>query len=165
MGDENASAAGGSMDLGGLQIPGTGENTGDNASAVAGSASEKTIKERKTRSDAGQPRGSRKATVTQGVPLIPPEAFAKLYSPDIWGKVLTSPADAIAAVTGSKIWEVTKEEREMLGATGSVAAQCFAISDPRYLALSLCLIGLIDVYATRAAMYYAEKKKQKKDEK
>jgi hypothetical protein len=92
-----------------------------------------------------------------------------LYDPKIWAKALSAPGDAMAAITGKKHWEISEKERETLGATGAIAAQCFAVSDPRYLALSLALITLLDVYGIRIAKDVAEAKikreeaKKKKD--
>ncbi len=160
MADENNSA-----DLGGLNIHGNNPDSGTNPAGAAGSASAEVIKERKKRSDIGKPRGSRTGTGNAGVSslsTLTPQAFAALYDEKLWARVLASPADAAAAVTGAKEWELSEEERTTLGKTGSVAAQCFAVSDPRYLALSLAIICLSDIYAVRFVMWKARRDAEKK---
>lgn len=148
--------------LGGLQIlPSGGAPPGVGAPPNPPTAAEAVVSQRKTRADAGKPRGPRAAAASGSVSPISSEVFAKLYSPEIWGKVAAAPADAICFATGDKTWEVTKEEKETLGITGSVAAQCFAVTDPRWLAASLFLLTIVEVYATRAAIYYRKKKEEK----
>lgn len=154
-----------SPDLGGLNIHGNNPDSGTSPAGASGSASSAVIKERKERSDKGKPRsaggGKSGASVSSLSPLTP-QAFAALYDEKLWSRVLSSPADAAAAVTGSKTWKLSDEERETLGKTGSVAAQCFAVADPRYLALSLAIICLSDIYAVRFVMWKAERDAEKK---
>jgi len=149
--------------LGGLILPGA--PSGGDSSDPGNSRSAETIRTRKQRSDAGQPRGPRNAGQrVSGVsgPPLSPQQFAVLYAPETWGRALSAPADALAVVTGSKIWEFGDKEREALGNAGSVAAQSLAIADPRYLALSLALITVLDVYGVHLAVYLAEKRAEKK---
>lgn len=152
--------------LGGLSLPGASTGASDSASTTNVSASAEHIRQRKTRSDAGQPRGSRaSANTARSVPPISPEAFARLYDPKIWSKALSAPADTAAALTGKARWELKEEERELLGSTGSLAASCFAVTDPRWLVLGLGLITLIDVYGVRLALELAERKAAAKEPK
>jgi len=150
-----------SPDLGGLNI-GTNTDSGNNPANTASSPSAQIVAGRKTRSDAGKPRGARGESTKPSVVAISEQQFKTLYSPQLWEKVLTAPADGMAALTGKAHWQVSEPERKMLGETGSVAAQCFAVSDPRWLAVSLALIALIDVYGMRLAKDYAEKKAAEK---
>lgn len=156
----------GAKDLGGLQIPPAGSATAGNLPPAAdATASAAHIRQRKTRSDAGQPRGARGGKSSEGVQALSQTQFAQLYSPEIWSKALAAPADAMAAITGRKHWLLAEKERDALGVTGSVAAQCFAVSDPKYLALSLCLITILDVYGIRLAMDFAERKREAEEKK
>lgn len=160
MADENTA------DLGGLQIPAS-TNSGDGSSPVAGSASAEVIRQRKERSDKGGTRGPRGTNNAKGVSGLPvplsQTQFAALYNPEIWSKALAAPADALAAITGKKHWEVSQKEREALGATGSIAAQCFAVTDPRWLAVSLALITLLDVYGVRLAIDVADRRREQRE--
>lgn len=153
-------------DLGGLNIPpADSPSTGADSTGANVSASAETIRQRKTRSDIGKPRGSRSAPASASVQPLSAPVFAQLYSPEIWQKALCAPADAMAAISGKAHWQVSEKERQALGATGSIAAQCFAVSDPRWLALALCAITVLDVYGVRLALDLADRKKKAEEEK
>jgi hypothetical protein len=156
--------------LNGLEIPTTSNpasssdsSTGQTAENVSASAT--TIKNRKERSDKGKARGDRAGANAPSVPVLSQTQFAALYSPQLWEKALCAPADGMAAITGKKHWEVSKPEREAIGATGAIAAQCFAVTDPRWLALALCAITVLDVYGTRLAMDMADRRREAKEKK
>lgn len=150
-------------DLGGLVIP-TGPSTSAETAAANPSASSEEIKKRKTRSDIGQPRKGRSGQPASSVPLLSLPQFAALYDPEVWARCLASPADGMAAITGDKLWEISEKEREALGKTGAIAAQCFAVTDPRYLALALALITVIDVYGLRIGMQWKQRKDKREAE-
>lgn len=151
-------------DLGGLNIA-SPQDTGNISSAASTGASAEIVKQRKVRSDIGKSRSGGSGKNAGSVSTLSQTQFEKLYTPELWSKVLSSPGDAALALTGDKTWEISKEERDTLGATGSIAAQCFAVSDPRYLAACLALIAIIDVYGIRLAKTYADKKAKEKAEK
>jgi hypothetical protein len=144
--------------LDGLVLPsGNAADSSVNPSADSTSASQNVIKERKKRSDAGTARGVRGSTNANSIQTLSQAQFAQLYDPKIWAKALAAPADAMQAIgKHPEIWKVSDNEREALGATGAIAAQCFAVSDPRWLAISLALITLIDVYGIRIAKEIAQ---------
>lgn len=153
-------------DLGGLVIPpGSSQDSISGASTISSSASSEVIKERKERSDKGKPRGDRQARASGGLPPLSHTQFAALYDPKVWGKVTTAPANAAAFITGKKYWQPSPEEQDTLGTTCSVAAQCFAVTDPRWLAASLALIAIADFYAIRLTMHFADKKKEEQENK
>lgn len=152
-------------DLGGLSLPSADSSaTGNSAPSADSSASAQVIRERKKRSDAGQSRGTRSAQSTGSVPPLSQGLFAKLYDPEIWGRALGTPADTMAAITGKQHWLISEKEKEALGATGSIAAQVYAVSDPRALALALCALTVIDVYGVRLAKDWADSRKEKAEE-
>lgn len=158
-------------DLGGLSIPPVGgANPGTDSPSGTASASAETIRQRKQRSDTGKPRGPRGGNSAASLPPISQAQFAALYDPKIWGRALGAPADAMAAISGKKHWELSQQERDNLGATGAIAAQCYAVSDPRALALALALITVLDTYGIRLAKDWADaratkaaEEKKKKD--
>lgn len=152
-------------DLGGLNIPSADSPaTGNSAPASDGSASAEVIRRRKTRSDAGGTRGPRGSQPASSVQPLSQGLFAKLYDPEIWGRALGTPADTMAAITGKQHWLISEKEKEALGATGSIAAQVYAVSDPRALALALCLLTVVDVYGVRLAKDWADSRKEKAEE-
>lgn len=155
-----------SSDLGGLEIPPISSTPTDGTGATSPlSASAQHVQQRKRRSDAGQPRGPRGAKHADSVSPLSQLQFAKLYSPEVWGRTLAAPGTTLAFVTGKKLWEISSEEREAMGQTGSIAAQCFAVSDPRWLALAICAITVLEVYGTRAALYMAQVNREREEAK
>lgn len=152
-------------DLGGLVIPpDSSQSAGDSSPNSATTASEETIRQRKRRSDAGKPRGARGGELQQSATPISAQQFAALYNPDLWGRTLAAPGDAMAAITGNKRWEISAQERTALGTSGSIAAQCFATSDPKWLAVSIALITVLEVYGIRIAAEMSDRKKAAEEE-
>lgn len=157
-----------SPDLGGLVLPDSDKSASNGAPDTNVSASASVIRERKKRSDAGQPRGPRSAKSADGLqsvsqPVISQQQFAQLYSPQLWEKAVCAPADAMAAVTGKAYWQISTGEREAVGASCSIAAQCFAVTDPRWLAASLAIVTVLDIYGVRFAMWMQEKNREKEE--
>lgn len=153
-----------SPDLGGLVIPpAAGASAGAAGNAAPASASEAHIAGRKTRSDAGKPRGPRGAKSSGSIQPLSQTQFAQLYSPEVWGRILAGPATALAFTTGNKVWEVSPEEKNALGVSGSIAAQCFAVSDPKWLAVAIVAMTALEVYGVRTGIYLAELKRQREE--
>jgi len=83
--------------------------------------------------------------------------FDRLYDPAVWEGVVAAPANIALAVTGNKIWDIPEKEVRTLSIQASVTARCFAVSDPKYLALTMLAISLITVYGGRTLQYFSEK--------
>lgn len=152
-------------DAGASVLPDAGNPPAPSDSTTAappGSAAEGIVSERKRRKDAGVPRGSR------GNQLSPAEtqmaqAFAALYEPEVWENVMCGPADTMLAFSGKKLWEVSAQERKSLAITGAMTAKCFAVDNPKWLALSLLAIHAIQIYGSRIALHMIETKKEEKE--
>lgn len=159
MADENATAAAGGADLGGLVIP---EDTDKSAagSGSAGSAAETVIQGRRR----GRPPGSKNnggGKSTAVVPALSFEQFKQLYSPDLWGNIAAAPANAAAALTGKEFWRFTEEEKKGIGEPLSIVAQLYSTTDPRIIAVIAAITTLGTAYAARIAKHVAEKKAAK----
>jgi hypothetical protein len=83
--------------------------------------------------------------------------FDRLYDPVVWEGIVAAPANIALAFTGAKIWDIPKEEIKTLSIQASVTARCFAVSDPKYLALTMLAISIITIYGGRTMQYYSEK--------
>jgi len=83
------------------------------------------------------------------------------YDPKAWGALLAAPADAALAITGHKHWDVSKDERETLGACGSVAARYLMIEHPKTLALMMVSSALFSVYVPRLTEEFKVRRKAK----
>ena len=88
------------------------------------------------------------------------------YDPKAWAALLALPADAALTYTGRDYWEIGREERETLGATGSAAARTLMVTDPRGLAFLMVASALFSVYVPRGIkeMQYQRKQKEKVNE-
>lgn len=122
--------------------------------AVASAANVETA--RKKRSDSGQSRGRKRISEEEAALLA---NFEALYTPEAWEGIMCSPADGMLAITGNKRWDLSQNERKTLGIHASMAARCFAITNPKWLALSMLLISITTVYGGRSMMELSERKK------
>lgn len=89
----------------------------------------------------------------------------KLYSPDNFRGIVKAPADIMALATGSKVWELQKDEIDTLSVNASLTAKYFLVTDPKWVALTMLAISVTTIYGGRVAMHLAEKRKhvEKKD--
>jgi len=83
------------------------------------------------------------------------------YDPTAWGALLASPGDVALAMTGREEWNISKDERKTLGATGAAAARTLMISNPRTLALLMLSSALFSVYVPRITKEVIHQKAKK----
>lgn len=162
--NNNGNPPAGNPDLGGLKIPPVDNpGAGSGSNAAIGSAAQGVIQKRR-----GRPPGSTNkpsdGKPQQSVPGLSQAQFAELYSPQLWARIATAPADAMAFATGKKYWEASEGEKQALGSSCSIAAACFASTDPRWLAAAAALITLSNFYGLRIATMAAEKKREREAE-
>jgi hypothetical protein len=117
----------------------------------------------------GRPKGSASGTPagTGGGGSVSPELairqqelqaqFDRLYAPETWEGLVGAPAAVALAITGDEVWKVPKDEIRTLAIQASVTARCFAVSDPKYLALTMLAIGIATTYGSRVMEYYSKK--------
>jgi hypothetical protein len=133
------------------------------AGAPAGApdaAAAKIIAERKQRRDAGIASGARSSKLSESEKTLL-ATFEKLYEPEVWEGVVCAPADTMLAVSGRKLWNMSGQERKTLSITASVTARCFAVENPKWLALAMLAITIAQIYGVRAAMHFAEMKAER----
>ena len=90
------------------------------------------------------------------------EQLDKLFDPRIFKGVVRAPADLMLAATGRKIWDLPDKEVDTLAESGSICAQQFIKTDPKWIALIMFSMSLISVYGGRAAFHYREVSAEKK---
>jgi len=117
----------------------------------------------------GRPKGSNSGTseAAGGGGAVSPELaarqqelqaqFDRLYAPETWEGLVGAPAAVALAITGDEVWKVPKDEIRTLAIQASVTARCFAVSDPKYLALTMLAIGIATTYGSRVMEYYSKK--------
>lgn len=147
------------QDLGGLQIP-AATSPGSGQTPTTGQAAEGVIQRRRGRPPGSGKTGSGEKS-TASVPTLSQEQFRALYSPELWARISTAPADAMAFSTGKKYWEAGPEEKKTLGETTSIAVQCFAVTDPRWLAAAAALVCLANFYGMRIVQHAADKRAER----
>lgn len=135
----------------------------DGASAAPpGSAAEGIVEERKRRRDAGVPRGPRGGKLSPAEAQMA-QAFEELYNPAVWENVMCGPADTMLAFSGKQLWSVSEKERQSLAITGAMTAKCFAVDNPKWLALSLLAIHAIQIYGSRITLHILERQKEERE--
>ena len=143
-----------------LTLPGdTPPNPSGAENTAPDSASAGIVTGRKRRSDAGQPRGPRGEKLSDSEKALL-TAFERLYQPEVWEGVVCAPADTMCALSGRKLWEISPQERKTLSVTASMTARCFAVENPKWLALIMLSITLAQIFGTRAVMHLNEVKKE-----
>lgn len=86
-----------------------------------------------------------------------------LLDPKVWRGAVAAPGDMMVAVTGKKHWELSDDERDTLAKTGAATARCFAVTDPKWLALSLFAFSVISIYGGRMMKDMKDKADEKKN--
>mgnify|MGYP001279722420 CR=1 FL=1 len=143
-----------------LTFPGdTAATPSSPASGSPDSASAEIMAGRKQRRDKGIARGPRGEKLSDSEKALL-TAFERLYEPEVWEGVVCAPADTMAALSGRKLWEISDKERKTLSVTASMTARCFAVENPKWLALIMLSITLAQIYGTRAVMHLNEMKKE-----
>lgn len=156
------------------------ENTTQNLSPVTGnletsglrvetSESAKTIAEVKSRPKRKTESGGTTFTLEKGdaAANLAAEDAAKILDaildPKIWRGVVAAPGDMMVAVTGREHWELSEDERDTLAKTGAATARAFAVTDPKWLALSLFAFSILSIYGGRITKDLKDKRDAKKN--
>lgn len=92
-------------------------------------------------------------------------SFAKeyetLFDPDVWGGICRSPADLMLHITKKDLWRIEDRELKPLAIGASNTARLFLRTDPKWVALTMFLISISQIYGTRIALHIAQNKKDK----
>lgn len=143
--------------------PSEGSSTSDSTTAATAGA-EQILKRGRGRPKGGSAgaSGSTGNASTDSTELAARKAelqaqFDRLYAPEVWEGIVAAPANVALAITGNKIWDLPDKEVKVLSVQAAVTARCFAVSDPKWLALTMLFVSLATTYGARAAEYYSEK--------
>lgn len=91
--------------------------------------------------------------------------YATLFDPDVWGGICRSPADLMLHITKKDLWRIEDRELKPLAIGASNTARLFLRTDPKWVALTMFLISLTQIYGTRAALHIAQAKKEREEKK
>jgi hypothetical protein len=89
------------------------------------------------------------------------KALEALFSPEQWKGVVSAPADAACALTGSKTWELSDPEKATLAIGAANTARHFATFHPKWLALTLFSMSAMTIYGSHFVAYKLERQAQK----
>jgi len=120
---------------------------------VADSESAKVINEIKQKKRIKDESGTRTFTVEESnaatIAIEQAKILDAILDPKVWRGAVAAPGDMMVAVTGKKHWELSDDERDTLAKTGAATARCFAVTDPKWLALSLFGFSVLSIYGGR----------------
>lgn len=84
------------------------------------------------------------------------------YRPEAFRGLVRAPADIAMAMTGSKRFDLSKEEIETLSINAAMTTQLFGVVNPKWMALTLFSLSILTIYGTRTSLYFLDKRQEKK---
>lgn len=133
---------------------------------VETSESARVVREAKQKKDKGDDSGKRTFSLADDNAAIIAAEQSKvldaLLDPKVWRGAVAAPGDAMVVLTGKQYWELSDDERDTLAKTGAATARCFAVTNPKWLALTLFSFSVISIYGSRCMKSVLEKKETEK---
>lgn len=83
------------------------------------------------------------------------------YRPEAFRGLVRAPADIAMAITGSKRFDISKEEVETLSINAAMTTQLFGVVNPKWMALTLFSLSILTIYGTRTGLYFLDKRQTK----
>jgi len=92
------------------------------------------------------------------------EAASKMFDPDAWRAIVRAPFALGKVVTGRDCWDLDKRQEDTLATSTSLTAEYFLNTDPKYVALTICMFNwsviLTEKYAANARLARLEKQSE-----
>lgn len=88
------------------------------------------------------------------------EQLEKLFQPSAWEPIVKAPFAFMQAMTGRECWEPTKKEVDTLATTTSTAMEYVAITDPKILAIGMCVTTWAMIFGEKLILSAREAKKE-----
>ena len=88
------------------------------------------------------------------------EEYKALFEPKVWAGLVRAPADLMLHVSKRELWNLPDREVDTLAVHASMTAKHFLHSDPKWIALFMFSVSLMQTYGTRFALHYAEARKE-----
>jgi hypothetical protein len=111
------------------------------------------------RSARGTKRSAKNIAGNEGV-LSPADeaALEQLFQPSQWRGIVAGPGQALHVLTGWEKWELEKDEIDTLAVGAANTARFFMAVHPKWVALSLFSVALLQSYGSRTAAYFMHKR-------
>lgn len=85
-----------------------------------------------------------------------------LYKPEAWEEVAALPFNVRRAMTGSEVFELSKPQKSILGASLAASMKTLELIDPKYVALTVLAINMTTIFAEKEVQYRISKKRDEK---
>lgn len=91
------------------------------------------------------------------------QEFATLFDPEQWGAICRSPADLMLHISKRDLWRIEDRELKPLAVGAAHTARLFLRTDPKWIALFMFSLSLMQIYGSRIALHIAQSKKEERD--
>lgn len=88
------------------------------------------------------------------------EQLEKLFQPSAWEPIVKAPFAFMQAMTGRECWEPSKKEVDTLSTMTSTAMEYVAITDPKILAIGMCVTTWAMIFGEKLILSAREAKKE-----
>ena len=113
----------------------------------------------KERAKAGTTKGG-KAGSGENLSSTTQEQITKLFKPDMWKPIVKAPFAFGQALTGRKCWEPTEKEVDSLSVSTSTAMEYVAVTDPKWLAIGMCMVSWTMILSEKFILNARERAKE-----
>lgn len=88
------------------------------------------------------------------------ESIRKMFAPEAWRAIVRTPFTFGQVATGRRCWELDKSQEDTLATTTSATAEHFLTTDPKWVALSLCMFNWAVILTEKVALNARERAKE-----
>lgn len=89
--------------------------------------------------------------------------FATLFDPEQWGAICRGPADLMLHLSKRDLWRIEDRELKPLAVGAAHTARLFIRSDPKWIALIMFSVSMMQIYGARIALHIAQSKKEERE--
>lgn len=91
--------------------------------------------------------------------------FHQLFDPEQWGAICRGPADLMLHISKRDLWRIEDRELKPLSVGAAHTARLFLQTDPKWIALFMFSVSLLQIYGARTALHLAQSRKEEKERK
>lgn len=95
-----------------------------------------------------------------GVSSALAEQARKLFEPDAWRAIVRAPFALGKAMTGRECWDLADKQEDTLAVSTAMSAEYFMQTDPKWVALTLCMFNWSVILTEKLAANARERHKE-----
>jgi len=119
-----------------------------------------------TPTDEKRGRGRPKGPSAKGrADTIPSELSKTLFDGKAWEEVAALPFNVRKLMTGSRVFELDRPQKEILGSSLGAVMEALGVLDPKYLALTVFSVNMATIFAEKEVAYALIRPRKDKTEK